>query len=180
MYWAVLSIAGSTSTFVKIKGYTYGAGSFFSGNKRPGPYTARAGVRTDATADAVRQFMKEISNYEKNGITEEELAFMQNSVGQRDALKYETSFQKAGYLGRILTYDLDKNFVKQQAKIIENMTVDEVNALAKKHLPSDKMHIVVVGDKALIYDELKELGYEIIELTKDEASDDAIRMNPKN
>lgn len=162
------------------KGYTYGAGSSFGSNRQPGPYSAGAGVRADASADAIRQFMKEISNYEKNGITEEELEFMKKSIGQRDARSYETPLQKAEYLRRILTYDLDKDFVKQQSKIIENITADEINALAKKHLPSDKMHILIVGDKAVIYDDLKELGYEIIELTKDEVSDDVIRMNPRN
>jgi zinc protease len=44
------------------------------------------------------------------------------------------------------------------------ITKQEVDALAKKHLPYDKMLIVVVGDRTKVYDGLTKLGYEVIEL----------------
>lgn len=50
------------------KGCTYGAGSFFYSNDNPGPYTAKAGVKGEATADAVSEFIKEITNYKKGGL----------------------------------------------------------------------------------------------------------------
>ncbi len=49
------------------KGYTYGARSGFQGSRYAGPYTAQAGVRADATAASVKEFMSEITNY-RNGI----------------------------------------------------------------------------------------------------------------
>lgn len=146
------------------KGYTYGARSFFSGGKEPGPFTASAGVRGNVSDSAVVEFMKEITGYYEDGITEDELEFMKNSIGQRDALNYETSFQKAGFLNRILTYDLDRDFVKTQMEIMNNTTTEELNKLAKKYLNPDKMNILVVGDKASIKPGLEKLGYEIIEL----------------
>ena len=42
------------------KGYTYGARSGFGGNKEYGNFTARAGVRADATADSIIQVENEI------------------------------------------------------------------------------------------------------------------------
>jgi zinc protease len=42
--------------------------------------------------------------------------------------------------------------------------VEQINALAKKHLPLDKMIVVVVGDKASNLEKVKALGYEVIEL----------------
>ncbi len=146
------------------KGYTYGARSYFAGGKYGGPFTASAGVRADATAESVTEFMKELTEYQKNGITPEELTFMKSSIGQSDARKYETPYQKAGFLGRIIEYDLKKDFVKKQTDILNTISEKEIDALAAKTLPVDKMLIVVVGDKKTVMPKLEALQYEVIEL----------------
>jgi zinc protease len=146
------------------KGYTYGARSGFSGSEYAGPFTASAGVRADATDASVVEFMKEITNYKTKGITNEELQFMKNSIGQADARKYETPAQKAGFLGRIIDFDLKKDYVKKQTDIMNNISKGEVDALAAKMLPVDNMHIVVVGDKNSVLPKLKKLNYEVVEL----------------
>jgi zinc protease len=149
------------------KGYTYGARSGFSSSKLAGPFTAQAGVRLNATDSSVVEFMKEITNYAKQGITEEELAFMKSSIGQSEARKYEDNFQKASFLGRIIEYDLPKDFVDKQNDILKNLTKADVDALAKKHLPANTMVITVVGDKKAIKPGLEKLGYEVVEVDKD-------------
>ena len=111
--------------------------------------------------------MKELNNYRQNGITNDELAFMKNSLGQRDALSYETGFQKAGFIGRILDYNLPADYVDQQNRILAKLTKQQVDAILKKNLNPDKMNILLVGDKARIYDGVKKLGYEIVELDAD-------------
>ncbi|MEJ8755414.1 pitrilysin family protein [Pontibacter sp. H259] len=146
------------------KGYTYGARSGFSGSKYAGPFTASAGVRADATAASVVEFMKEITEFKNKGITEAELQFMKNSIGQSDARKYETPGQKAGFLGRILEYDLKKDFVNKQTQILNTISKKELDALAAKTLPVENMHIVVVGDKKTVLAGLQKLNYEVIEL----------------
>ncbi|NIJ52646.1 M16 family metallopeptidase [Dyadobacter arcticus] len=149
------------------KGYTYGAFSYYRSSLIPGPFTARAGVRATATDSSVVEFMKELSNYGKNGITDEELDFLKNSIGQRDALRYETPESKAFLIYQILEYNLPKNFAEQQSAIVRNITKEEINAIAKKRLPLDNMIISVVGDKASIKPGLEQLGYEVIELDKE-------------
>ena len=149
------------------KGWTYGARSSFSGSKYVGPFTASAGVRGNATDSSVIEFMKEMRNYAANGIKPDELQFTKNSMGQSDALKYETAQQRAGFIKRILDYKLDKSYVDKQNEILKNINVEEINILAKKHLPADKMVILVVGDKAKTFDKLTKLGYEVIELDTD-------------
>jgi len=149
------------------KGYTYGARSSFYGNKIRGGYSARAGVRANTTADSIVQFANEINSYQQDGMSEKELAFMKNAIGQRDARSYETPRQKLGFLSRIATYNLDKSFVGEQNEILANMTLDEMNALAAKHLHLDEMIMVVVGDKALVIDDVKALGYPVVEIDAD-------------
>jgi zinc protease len=149
------------------RGFTYGARSGFSGNQFVGPYTASAGVRANATDSSVIEFMKEIKNYSDKGITDAELLFTKNSIGQNEALKYETPMQKAGFIKRILDYNLDKTYTEKQNELLKVITKGEVDALAKKHLPYNNMVILVVGDKAKVYDGLTKLGYEVVELDTD-------------
>ncbi|TGE09329.1 M16 family metallopeptidase [Hymenobacter fodinae] len=145
------------------KGYTYGARSGFSSTRYVGPFTASAGVRADATAASVKEFMKEIQNY-RNGVSDEELQFLKSSVGQNDALRYETGQQKAAFLSRLVEYDLPQDYVKQQSQILKNLTKEDVQASAQKYLPADNMYILVVGDRAKSFPGLAELGYEVVEL----------------
>lgn len=149
------------------KGWTYGARSGFSGSKHAGPFTASAGVKGEATDSSIVEFIKEIKMYAESGIKDDEVTFMKSSIGQQDALKYETAGQKAGFIKRILDYNLPKDFVDQQQTIIKNISKQDIDAIVKKHLKYNNMAIVIVGNKAKVFDRVKALGYDVIELDAD-------------
>ena len=151
------------------KGYSYGARSFFRGEDGYGAYTAQAGVRTDATAASITEFLNEITEYNASGITAEELNFTKSAIGQSDARQYETPFQKLRFLDNIQTYNLPDGFIDRQKAILTSFTEADVNALAAKYLNPEEMIMVVVGDKATILPEITELGFEIVELDADGA-----------
>ncbi len=146
------------------KGYTYGARSFFNGDETAGWYRAGAAVRADATAASIVEFVNEISQYHDTGITDEELTFTKSAIGQSDARAYETPRQKLGFLSRMATYNLEPSFVDEQSDILQGMTKAEIDALADQHLNLDEMIMVVVGDKAKLYDEIVELGYNVVQV----------------
>jgi zinc protease len=149
------------------KGWTYGARSAYNADKYSGDFAFSSGIKAGATDSALTEVMKELRDYASNGITEEELSFMKNSLGQADARSYETGPQKAGFIGRILEYNLPADYVDQQNKILANMTKAEIDAMAKKWVNVSKMNILLVGDKEKTQEGVKKLGYEIIELDTD-------------
>ena len=149
------------------KGYTYGARSRFSGSEKRGTYVASAGVKKDKTAESIVEFVNEMKTFYDTGITADELAFTKSAIGQRDARAYETPRQKLGFLSRMMNYDLTPDFVDTQNDILRNMTKDDVDALAKKYVNPSDMIMVVVGDKDAIYDDVKALGYRMVELDVD-------------
>jgi zinc protease len=149
------------------KGWTYGARSYFSGDKYTGAFTFSSGIRANATDSAVVEVMKELKNYSEKGITDEEVSFMKSALGQRDALMYETGFQKAGFIGRILEYDLPPDFVDDQNKILAGLTKADIDKTAKKWIKPQSINMLLVGDKEAILPGLEKLGYEIIELDVD-------------
>jgi zinc protease len=149
------------------KGWTYGARSGFSGDEYTGEFSFSSGIKADATDSALVEVMKEIKDYVTNGPSNQEVDFMKNAVGQRDALAYETGIQKANFIRRILDYNLPADYVAQQNKILKNMTAGQMKAMAQKYLKPEKMNILLVADKQRVLDKVKKLGYEIVELDAD-------------
>lgn len=149
------------------KGWTYGARSSFDANKYTGTFTFSSGIRANATDSALSEVIREIKEYTTNGVKPEEIEFMRNSIGQSEARNYETGFQKAAFIDRILKYNLPADFTKRQSDIRKNITKEEIDSIAKKYLDINKMNIILVGDKKSILPGLQTLGYEIEELDTD-------------
>jgi len=149
------------------KGWTYGSRTAFDASKYGGTFEFSSGIKAEATDSALVEIIKEIKGFTVEGIKDEEMIFMKSAIGQRDALRYETPAQKAGFIGRILEYDLPGDYVDQQSKILKALSKEDVNALAKKWLPIDKMNILLVGDKDKVLPGLKKFDYEIVELDTD-------------
>ncbi|HMG67667.1 MAG TPA: pitrilysin family protein [Chitinophagaceae bacterium] len=146
------------------KGWTYGARSSFNGDQYGGDFEFSSGIRADATDSALAEVVTQLKNYSENGITPDEVAFMKNAIGQRDALRYETGFQKAGFIRNILEYNLPANYTEIQQQILKGMTKKDIDAIAKKYIDAGKLNMLLVGDKAKILPGLQKLGYPIIEL----------------
>uniref|UniRef100_A0A7V2ZHE1 Insulinase family protein n=1 Tax=Ignavibacterium album TaxID=591197 RepID=A0A7V2ZHE1_9BACT len=149
------------------KGFTYGARTDFRGTELPGYFVAGAAVQTNATLESAQIFRDEITKY-RNGVSPEDMNFTKNSLLKSNALRFETIGQLRGMLSQIAKYNLPFDYVKNQEKQIQQMTIDEHKMLAQKYLHPDKMIYLIVGDKATQYDKLKELGFgEPILLDKD-------------
>ena len=149
------------------KGWTYGARSSFDGDKYTGRFVFSAGIKAAATDSALADVLSIMKKYREEGMNEQELAFTKSSIGQSEARKYETGAQKALFLSRILTYNLSASYPDGQKEMLDILTLQDVNDIAKKYVPeNDQLNIVLVGDKAKVWDGLKGLGYEMVELDK--------------
>jgi len=146
------------------KGFTYGARSFFEGTDYLDKFGVSTSVRADATDSAVVEILSELNQYVRDGITEQELDFTRRSIGQRDALKYETANQKAMFMRTLIDNDFNANLVKEQLDILARISKNEIDNIARKYIQPDHLNIIVVGDKALVLDKLKALGYPVIEV----------------
>ncbi|PBQ34006.1 peptidase M16 [Sphingobacteriaceae bacterium] len=148
----------------EIKGWTYGTRGGFSGTRYPGAFTISGGFKANTTDSALVEFFNEFKKYTAEGITDEEINFTKNAMAQSDALKYESPIQKLGFIKRVLDYDLPKDYVAQQTAILNSISKEEVNILAKKRLPYNNMVVIVVGDKASNFEKVKKLGFDVIEI----------------
>jgi zinc protease len=137
------------------KGYTYGIFSNFSGGLYSGTFRINASVKRSATALSLAEIIKEFKKYETNGITDAELEYTKNSLLNQEALRYETSDQKAAFLTSVARFNLEKDFTVKQNQILNNMSKEELNTQIKKCFNSAKLTTVVVGDKWIIESQLE-------------------------
>ena len=149
------------------KGLTYGARSWFEGSEIAGPFTVSTSVKASGTAIAVEEIIKEITLMAEEGITPEEIDFLRQAVGQRDALKYESSQQKAEFLGRMQRFGISDDYVEKQKHVLNTIDKESIDMLARKHLPLEKMVIAVVGDADIVFEDLEALGYPVTLLSEE-------------
>ncbi len=140
------------------KGYTYGARTYFTGSVIPGPYMASASVRSTATQESVEIFKELMEDY-RDGIPEEDLVFTKNALIKSNALEFETLWALIGMLERISTYDLPKDYVKNEEAIVRNMDLDSHRALAQKYIDPNRMYYVIAGDAATQLELLDAIGF---------------------
>jgi zinc protease len=91
-------------------------------------------------------------------MSNEEFEFTKSALIASQALDYETLGQKAGFIAQMASRNLPDNYADEQLAVLQSLSKDELNALAKKYLDTDKMVIVVAGDMVLLKDRLDQLG----------------------
>ncbi len=157
-------LGGSFSGIVNLilreeKGYTYGARTYFSGTKIPGPFVATASVVTNATLESVNIFRDAMNNYRK-GISEEDLEFTKNAMIKSNALKFETLGAKLNMISTMGEYNLPEDYILKQDDIIRNMTLERHKELAQKYIVPDIMIYLVAGDAKTQYEKLRNDGFK--------------------
>ncbi len=149
------------------RGYTYGVRSAFTGGPELGSFGVSSEVNRDATAAAVSETLQVLEAYAAEGMSEPEFDFLRNAIGQRDALRYETPFNKLELLTDILQYDLPLDYRNRQNQLLRTVDRESLNAVIARQLRPDTLSIVVVGDLASIRPGLEALGLPIRLLDED-------------
>lgn len=151
------------------KGYTYGARTYFSGNKYNGTFTASSSVRTNATYESVQIFKEEIEKY-REGISEEDLEFTKNAMIKGNARRFETQRALLGMLSEMSTYDLPADYIRQEEEVIRNMTLERHKELAQQYLDPTRMGYFVVGDGATQFERFEDAGFDEVMLIDKDAN----------
>ena len=140
------------------KGYTYGIGSRFTGTKAKGTFTISSRVRSNVTLESTQLVKDIITNYPIN-YSEKDLATTKGFLIKSNARQFETMGAKLNMLENISTYNLNADYVKDREKIVNEMTVEKVQELAKKYVNPNKMIWLFVGDAETQLERLNELGF---------------------
>jgi zinc protease len=145
-------------------GYTYGASSYFVYRRSLGYFVAGGGIRTDATAPAVTETLKEIHRMIDTPMKADELSLAKDSQSRSLPGIFETNSGEAGALSEIFMYDLARDYFSTLPERLNAVTAEDAEAVAKKYLHPDQLILVCVGDRAKIEPELLKLDLGAVEI----------------
>jgi len=147
------------------KGFTYGARTYFSGSYIMGTFTASSSVRSSATLESVEIFKNLMEEY-RQGISEEDFIFTKNSLNKSKAREFETLGRKLRMLEEISMYNLPFDYVREEERVVNEMTLEQHKALADKFIDPGKMYYVIAGDAATQMEPLSKIGFGQPEMVK--------------
>jgi predicted Zn-dependent peptidase len=130
-------------------GYTYGASSRFDMRLSAGAFLAGAGVQTDKTAEALREFFNELEGIARP-VSTEELRKAKNYITLQFPGEFETSGDLAARLEELVVYDLPDDYFERYIGAIETVTADAVAKAAATYIRPQGVAVVVVGDRKVI------------------------------
>lgn len=130
-------------------GYTYGASSRFDMRRAAGPFQAGAGVQTDKTADALKEFFVELNGM-LTPVPADELEKSKSYAALSFGGEFETSGQLAAKLEEIAVFNLPDDVFTKYVPAVRAITAADLTRVAKQYLQVDRMAVVVVGDRAKI------------------------------
>jgi predicted Zn-dependent peptidase len=141
----------------EVHGYAYGASSRFDMRRVSGLFYATAGVQTDKTVDALKEFFVELTNIHQP-IPADELAKTKSYVERLLPRYFETERVAAGALAQTYIYDLAPDYYQTFARRIEAVTAEDVKRAADEYIQPDKFAVVIVGDRKVIEPGVKSLN----------------------
>jgi len=140
------------------KGYTYGAGSFFSATRVRGGWTASTDVRSDVTDPALTDLIDEIRQMRETPVPDNDLATTKKALIAGFALSLESpNAVLTDYVDRYL-YKLPADYWDRYPDRINAVTVADIQRVAQKYWSPDRLQIVAVGVAANVEPALKKLG----------------------
>ena len=147
-------------------GYTYGVRSGFSGGADIGHFQLSSAVRANVTLEAATMARDIMRDYGST-FTAADLEVTRSALSKSRARAFETAGAKLGVLQAIGDFGLPADYLDREARVIEGLTVEQVQALAARHFRTDGMIYVVVGDAATQAERLEGLGYGPVVMIND-------------
>jgi zinc protease len=139
-------------------GYTYGARAQFDLRTVTGPFVASAGVRTDATAAALRETVAEIAGM-RAPISAEELHKGRALVMHTIVDAFSDGSETANYLADLIAHRIPLDAWSKLPAELAALDIAATTRVAAWAFRPDALTIVVVGDRKLVEPELRKLPF---------------------
>jgi predicted Zn-dependent peptidase len=139
-------------------GYAYGAGSRFVMEPSAGYFIASASVKADVTGPALKEFIKEFGRLHDGDITDDEASKARETLRTDLVQAFQGLGGLLGAAGETVLNGVPFDTLGKDAAAMGNVKGADLNAAAKAGVRVDEGVLVLVGDKKLILDQIKDLG----------------------
>jgi hypothetical protein len=143
------------------KGYTYGAYSSLDARRTAGTFRASAEVRTPVTGDSLKEFFYELNRIRNEPVSEKEMVDAKAYLTGVFPLRLETQEGLIDQLVQIKMFDLPENYLEIYRSKIQEVTIEDIQEVAQKHVRPDEAAIVIVGDGSQLKEQVKPYADQI-------------------
>jgi predicted Zn-dependent peptidase len=147
-----------TSNIREQKGYTYSPQGQLSSRYRDAYWIEIADVTTSATGPALKEIIGEVEKLQAEPPSEKELKAFQNYRAGVFVLQNSSRPGIIGQLEFVDLHGLPADYLNGYVGRIYAVTPAQVQEMAKKYVLDDKATIVIVGDRKVIDEQVKEFG----------------------
>ena len=140
------------------KGYTYGASSSVRKDRLVGSFRAGADVRNEVTDSAIVEFMNELKRMATEAVSDEELEFSKSFMTGAFSRQLERPQTVATYALNIARYNLPADYYATFLEKLNALTKEDIMEVSQKFIKPENAHIVVVGNKSEVAENLVKLA----------------------
>ena len=145
-------------------GYTYGARCSFDPRRAAGLFVAGAAVQNDVTAPAIGELVALLEGASGSPFEDGEIRAARDFQVGVFPLRFETTGGIAAAIEQIAIYGLPDDYWQTYRDHLEAVDVAAARAAAMELIRPDELLVLVVGDAALIRDEVAALGIGPVEV----------------
>jgi zinc protease len=143
--------------------FTYGASSGFDWRRGPGPFVVSTAVKSEVTARAVTEILREIDGLRAAAPDASEVALATDYLAGVFPIRYETTASVAGALAAATMFGLPADWFVTYRERIRAVTPGDVHAAARSQLDPSRLLVLAVGDAPVIEGPLADLGFATVE-----------------
>lgn len=132
------------------KAYTYGAYSSVNADKLVGSFNASGEVKGEATDSAMYEMLYEIKRIVNEPVSAEIVEQVKSRMSGSFARSLESPSTIATFALNIEKYKLPKDYYATYLEKLSQVTVADIQEMAKKYLKPDNANIIAVGNADLL------------------------------
>ncbi len=127
------------------RGLTYGVGSFLVPFQNASLHMASLASENAKMAEALEVIQAEWTRLAEDGVTAEELDAAKKYLTGSYALRFDSNAAIASGLAGLQFGGLPIDYINTRNDMVNAVTLDDINRVAREHLKPDQLQIVVVG-----------------------------------
>jgi zinc protease len=128
------------------QGLAYSVGSHFETTLMPGAFLVSLQTRNEAANQAISGVIAELNRIRDASVSDQELADAKAYLIGSFPLRLDTTSKLADVLGLIELYGLGLDYFTKYPKLIEQVTKEDVQRVAKQYLHPNQYALVVVAN----------------------------------
>ncbi|HVB79543.1 MAG TPA: pitrilysin family protein [Candidatus Binataceae bacterium] len=148
----ILGGGGFASRLMKIvrskDGLAYGISSGFDAGKFTGSFVVDTQTKNKSANEALRLILEQLRDIQEHPVSDAELASAKKYLIGSFPLKLDRQSSIASFILQVELYGLGSDYVERYPKLIEAVTKDDIQRVARKYLHPDALILVAVANQA--------------------------------